>query len=119
MEPSSKCDNEIAEKLSKASFPQVDRLVKAKEWLKAKKNLKGEFGVYHLCERMAVIISKTYLERGDEVELADDMALMIIRDLLLALDEQIIERNKDKSLAHLFTRAKPYWVWVTRRSTRR
>lgn len=52
-----------------------------------------------LPDRVAAIVGKTYSERGDAFELADDQAMGMIRDLLFELDETIIERNKNKRLA--------------------
>lgn len=52
-----------------------------------------------LPERVAAIVGKTYAVQGDSCELADDEALGRIRDLLLELDEEIIDRNKNKRLS--------------------
>jgi hypothetical protein len=46
--------------------------------------------------RVAAIVAKTYCERGDEATLADDLALMLIRDLLVELDPAIVECNVKK-----------------------
>jgi len=51
-----------------------------------------------LYDRIATVISKTYLEIGDKAELPDDRALEIIRDLLINYDEFIIHKNKYKPL---------------------
>ncbi|MGH9942464.1 MAG: hypothetical protein ACRD9R_08930 [Pyrinomonadaceae bacterium] len=51
-------------------------------------------------DRIAAIIGKTYAEQGDQAKLADDTAVMMIRDLLIELDETLIERNKNKRLAN-------------------
>lgn len=56
-------------------------------------------------DQVAIIISHTYAERGDAAELADDVALAMIRDLLLDVDAHLIERNKDKSLPRRAWRA--------------
>jgi hypothetical protein len=48
--------------------------------------------------RVAVIVGKTYAERGDDAQLADDLALMLIRDLLLQLDPEIIDRHRNRKL---------------------
>src|SRR4051812_10835227 len=45
------------------------------------------------CNRVAAIISRTYVELGDGADFADDEALLMIRDLLLNLDATIIKRN--------------------------
>jgi hypothetical protein len=52
-----------------------------------------------LPERVAAIVGKTYAEMGDAATLADDEAVMMIRDLLLELDDTLIKRNKHKRLA--------------------
>jgi hypothetical protein len=49
-------------------------------------------------KQVAVIIGKTYAERGDAAPLADDLALMLIRDLLLDLDADIIDRHRNHKL---------------------
>lgn len=54
-----------------------------------------------LPDRVANIVGKTYSERGDDAELADDTAVGRIRDLLLELDETIIQRNKNKRLPRI------------------
>lgn len=50
-------------------------------------------------ERVAAIVGKTFAVRGDDYKLADDEALMRIRDLLEELDPKILERNKNKRLS--------------------
>ena len=57
-------------------------------------------------DQVAIIISHTYAERGDAAELADDVALAMIRDLLLDVDAHLIERNKDKRLPRRAQRAR-------------
>lgn len=49
-------------------------------------------------QQVAVIIGKTYAECGDGATLTDDLALMLIRDLLLELDAGIIHRYKKARL---------------------
>lgn len=49
-------------------------------------------------KHVAMIIGKTYAERGDSAQLADDLALMFIRDLLLDLDAEIIDRHRNQKL---------------------
>ena len=51
-----------------------------------------------LYDRIAAVISRTYAELGDAAPLADDEALETIRDLLLAYDPQIIDRNRFRQL---------------------
>jgi hypothetical protein len=48
--------------------------------------------------RVATVVGKTYAERGDDAQLADDEALMLVRDLLLDLDAGIIERHRKRKL---------------------
>lgn len=55
--------------------------------------------VTKLPDRIAAIIGKTYAEMQDAATLADDEALMMIRDLLLEIDDTLIERNKKKRLS--------------------
>lgn len=52
-----------------------------------------------LAEVIACVIGKTYVERGDSFNLADDEALTLIRDLLLRYNPRIVARNKNKRLA--------------------
>ena len=49
-------------------------------------------------QQVAAIIGKTYAERGESAQLADDLALMLIRDLLLDLDADIIDRHRNQKL---------------------
>lgn len=51
-----------------------------------------------LLNKVATIISRTYIELGDGAEFADDEALLMIRDLLLAFDDTIISRNRFKRI---------------------
>jgi len=98
MKSSTKQANKCSQRLLGSLTPQLGRLARTIEWINASRTLKGEFGVFGLCDRMAVIISKTYAECGDAATLPDDVAIMMLKDLLLALDENIIERNKHKKL---------------------
>lgn len=50
-------------------------------------------------ERIAAIVGKTYAVMGDDWKLSDDEALTRIRDLLDALDDTLIVRNKKKRLS--------------------
>lgn len=57
-----------------------------------------------LPERVAAIVGKTFSVIGSDAfdrGLADDQAIAMIKDLLDELDEGIIERNQNKSLARL------------------
>lgn len=54
--------------------------------------------IIKLADRVACIVSKTFAVQGDEAALTDEEALIRIRDLLEAIDPQIIERNKKKRL---------------------
>ncbi len=47
---------------------------------------------------VATIVGKTYAERGESAQLADDLALMLIRDLLLDLDAEIVDRHRNHKL---------------------
>lgn len=72
------------------------------------KGLKDETGktpdeyatkVLKVLDRIAAIVGKTYAEMGDASQIADDEALMRIRDELLDVDSTLIERNKKKRLS--------------------
>lgn len=52
-----------------------------------------------LPDRIAAIIGKSYAVRGDDATVEDDVALVMIRDLLDQLDPTLIERNKNKRLS--------------------
>jgi hypothetical protein len=54
--------------------------------------------VAKLPERIAAVVGKTYAVMGDAFEVADDEALMRIRDYLEEIDPSLIERNKNKRL---------------------
>lgn len=60
-----------------------------------------EYAVKYLkvLDRIASLIGKTYAEQGDAASLADDEALMMIRDEILQCDDTAIERNKNKRLS--------------------
>jgi len=51
-----------------------------------------------MLELLAVIVSKTYVECGDAFQLADDEALILIRDQLVQYSPSIIFRNKSKRI---------------------
>lgn len=55
--------------------------------------------VAKLPDRVAAVVGKTYAVRGDAAEMADDEALMRIRDLTDEIDPTLIERNKNKRLS--------------------
>lgn len=56
-----------------------------------------------LGDYIAAVVAQTYIERGEEAMLADDEALLIIRELLCAFDETIVLRNASKrKLTKLF-----------------
>lgn len=61
---------------------------------------------------IACIVSKTYAERGDSAQLADDVALQVIREILLSIDENIYEDNKDRKLPRKYRRCLPHPVTV-------
>lgn len=68
---------------------ELDHL--AREYARDNKYLK-------VCNRVAVIISRTYIELGDGASFSDDEALLMIRDLLLGVDDTIINRNRFKRI---------------------
>lgn len=51
-----------------------------------------------IVNEVATVISRTYAEQGDYSQLADDEALMLIRDVLLRYNPAIINRNKKRRL---------------------
>lgn len=51
-----------------------------------------------LPDRIAAILGKTFVVRGDDFTLEDDVALMRIRDLIDEIDPKAIQRNKNKRL---------------------
>ena len=51
-----------------------------------------------LYDRIAKIITKTFLIMGDKAELSDDRALEMIRDLLYEFDEFIFVDNENRIL---------------------
>jgi hypothetical protein len=53
---------------------------------------------------IACIVGKTYAECGDSAQLADDVALQVIREILLSVDENIYEDNKDRKLPRKYLR---------------
>lgn len=75
------------------------RLVRTIEWLQRHRG--PDYDQRKLfVERVAAIIGKTYVMSGDAAEVADDVALMLIRDLLLELDEQVPRQNKRGRKVH-------------------
>lgn len=56
---------------------------------------------------IACIVGKTYAERGDDAQLADDTALLLIREILLTVDESIFESSKDRKLPRKYRRMLP------------
>lgn len=54
--------------------------------------------LHRVLELIALIIGKTYIECGDSFHLADDDALMLIRDQLIQYSPSVIARNKKKRL---------------------
>ena len=51
-----------------------------------------------IVDEVAAVISRTYAEQGDYSQLADDEALMLIREVLLRYNPAIINRNKKRRL---------------------
>lgn len=56
-----------------------------------------------LPDRVAAVIGKTYAVMGDGFQVADDQAVMMIRDLLDEGDESLIPRNANKKLVRRAT----------------
>lgn len=78
----------------------ADRLSRVKDWMSV--HLGPDLEVRkRFVRRVAVIVGRTYAECGDAATLADDVALMMIRDLLLELDEGLIRRHKRARLSSL------------------
>lgn len=69
------------------------RLVRTIEWLQRHRGPDYDRRKLFV-EQVAAIIGKTYVMCGDDAEVADDVALMLIRDLLLELDGQVPRQNK-------------------------
>jgi hypothetical protein len=67
---------------------EIARSVFERRRVELTNNLKAS----QLLELIALIISKTYAARGDSFQLADDVALMRIADLLLEHDPHIVRR---------------------------
>jgi len=61
----------------------------------------GVLAESRLLEQIAAIVGKTYAVLGDAAQLADDEALMRIRDLLDAQVPGAIDRNKEKRLSRV------------------
>lgn len=57
-----------------------------------------------LLSQIAVVVGMTYAECGDSARLTDDEALMLIRELLLEVDADMIERHKGEKLPRHFSR---------------
>ena len=107
----------VAGGLTTSSRPQpgsstgVDRLARLKSLLEARRTVHEDSRDKRVANLIAAVISKTYAECGDGAKLADDTALMIIRDILLELDERIIKRNKkNKSLRSFMANKMMYRV---------
>jgi hypothetical protein len=76
--------------------PQIrlDRLGRIKDWLEARRAVAaGPLG-YRFAYRVAAIIRKTYVVCGDAATIADDTALMMIREMLFNLDGELLTRSK-------------------------
>lgn|ERR671921_1561487 len=75
------------------------RFERVHEWLRARREPDLEPQTQkRFYQLVAVIVGKTYAECGDGATLSDDVAIMLIRDLLLELDAGIIRRNKKARL---------------------
>jgi hypothetical protein len=83
---------------------RVDRLARVRSWLRMRQGRKpSRFQKLRFINNVAAVIAVTYVERGDDAAIPDDVALTLIRDLLLKLDPEIIERvknNEKKPLYH-------------------
>ncbi|PYS89011.1 MAG: hypothetical protein DMF64_19085 [Acidobacteria bacterium] len=89
-------------RLRRAAFEFLLRLARRRFLKKGEKGMAAEeyaMKVAKLPDRVAAIIGKTYAEQGDAATLADDEALMMVRDLLLEIDDTLIDRNKNKRLS--------------------
>jgi hypothetical protein len=84
-------------------------LIKLMRELARRRIQKGRVGIHMTAEeyavkaaklpdRIAAVVAKTYAVQGDAAQIADDQALMMVRDLLDELDDTLIERNKNKRL---------------------
>lgn len=51
-----------------------------------------------LYDRIAKVVTKTFLVMGDRAEIPDDRALEIIRDLLYEFDEFIFVNNENRAM---------------------
>lgn len=49
-----------------------------------------------LPDQIAAVLGKTYVIRGDDFLLSDDVVLLEMKEILKSIDPDIIERNKDK-----------------------
>jgi len=58
-----------------------------------------EWQLRTLVVQMAAILSQTYVELGDGAPLSDDAALGLMRELLLNMDEQFIEKQRSRGVA--------------------
>lgn len=92
----------------------VDRLASTIEWFNAKHTIAGDYGIFHICECIATVISKTYVEVGDSAIIPDDVALLLIRELLLALDVDIIERNMSRKVKPRLLPGSAGWMQISR-----
>lgn len=53
---------------------------------------------------IACIVGKSYAECGDSAQLPDDVALQLIKEILLSVDGEIFEKNKDRKLPRKYRR---------------
>lgn len=65
---------------------------------------KSEAWLSRVYRDIACIVGKTYAECGDSAQLADDVALQMIREILLSVDESIYENNKDRKIPRKYLR---------------
>lgn len=76
------------------SSPKVDRLARVKDWFEARRAMAADPFGYYFAYRVAIIVRKTYVVSGDAATVSDDIALMMIHDMLLQLDGDMLKRSK-------------------------
>jgi len=79
-----------------------------REWLatiaknvfsRRKREIEGNLKAHQVLELIALVVSKSYVECGDFFQVADDTALMMIRDLLLRHDPVIVKQYSHTKLS--------------------
>jgi hypothetical protein len=87
--PTSNPDVEYLHALAQDLFERIDKLGVEDSRTEAEGQILND---------IAAIISKSYAEKGDYSQLADDEALMMIRDVLIHYNPAIIKRNEKRRL---------------------